>query len=104
MSLSSFYKDMECWIDGPSKEHPCFTDQHGLCENLELWLSRQYEMDWEDVVNIRRELKDHFISRGLDSNYPFNGGDRLSYKDDFLNGTMYQNPKRLEWIRKWASS
>ena len=106
--LAAFYQEMQKVVDGgtsPTGLYGVFCAHEGLCKNLERYIDA-VSCGTARGKEIKAEMQDQFFEAGLDSKYPFNSGwdwDKsepdLSYESEAKSITMYQNPKRLKWIR-----
>lgn len=91
--LSNFCKVMLDIIKAPEEDHPeWFSERCGLCYN-----SKFYDIEYNTKVN-----KDLIIIFDGDD-YPFNGESADKYNADYLNSTMYKNPKRLAFLKEYAN-
>lgn len=86
--LDYFYESIWDAIAKP-KKHKWFDDSVGLCANF---ISFQQHLNIKDpsMESIRQQFKD----AGFDSAYPFNNN-----TSEYSNEVVYQNIKRLEWIK-----
>jgi hypothetical protein len=76
-----------------------FTPSIGLCNNLVRY-AWHYEFTGEVSVELDKTLR-HILFNGRA--YPFDDIDGREYERDARAGTLYQNPKRLEFIYKHSS-
>lgn len=97
--LKAFYQTMLAWLANDMPETAYFDRHAGLCHNLVMFL-RARNTKWEDLCSITEEQRAQFRQAGLDQVYPFNY-DGNDYTDD--RHTMYENPKRLAWIKEHAA-
>ena len=91
--LRNFYQELLKWIDMGCPGDLPFNKSLGLCSNI---LKFDEELFEEQKILLQIEC-------GF-SGFPFNqtvAGD-CGYLQDYFNGTMYTNPKRLAFIRKYA--
>lgn len=91
--METFYKDLLAWIRGGQKPHAVFNKRHTLCRT-----AAHYAGDEE-----ANHLADAFAQAGLSRGRPFNE-DFASWNLECLKGTVYQNPRRLHWIKYHAMS
>lgn len=90
--MKTFYKDLLAWIREGQKPHAVFYKHGTLCGALS-----RYAGDEEP------NLADAFEEAGLNRGTPFNE-DFASWNLECRNGTVYQNPRRLHWIKYHAMS
>lgn len=100
--LRHFYVDMQNWIEQgkPSRGQFDFAKEVGLCYNLRQWVRKLRIVRYELLA--LQELTQSFREAGLDTVYPFNRGPG-AYDDDEIFGNHYNNPARLNWIKKHSS-
>lgn len=100
--LKAFYKAMQAWIDdgAPSCNKIGFFKEYGLCTNLEIYID---STNGHDYSQCRRVLSGQMILQFeeafLNSKHPFNES-IMDYSDEGNNQTIFQNPKRLAWIKQ----
>lgn len=90
--FDQFIRDLSKWLDdGKPISNPYdFTNSIGICFSYENWcIFRQIEC--VHIVHI-------FVSK-CDTFYPFNQGVN-DYHREIETGTIYKNPKRLDFIRE----
>lgn len=90
--METFYKDLLAWIRDGQKPHAAFYKHGTLCGALS-----RYAGDEEP------NLADAFEEAGLNRGTPFNE-DFASWNLECRNGTVYENPRRLHWIKYHAMS
>lgn len=100
-SLTTFYRDLQAWINEgcPVENDHHFRKDRGLCANLDKWCMFDYEMSHEHSLALDKELEEQFIEAGLNAYYPFNKANRIFFKEECDNWTMFENPERLAWIK-----
>jgi len=108
--LTQFYKDMQAWVDAGCPAGRLSTS-YGLCNNLRVyvWVNRHdltsKEVD-DRILQLAGEMQKQFVTEGLDPVYPFNV-DFADFADSYvesISGTKYTNPKRLDWIKRHATT
>lgn len=73
----------------------------GLCSNYGLFMVHVVKLGEYALYAELRKLYRHFAAEYGDSQYPFNkSGDE--YDEESRLNTLYENPKRLEFLRKWS--
>lgn len=92
--METFYKDLLAWIKDGQKPHAVFSKYWALCHTVS-----RYAGDDEEA----NRLADAFAEAGLNRGTPFNE-DFASWNLECLCGTLYQNPRRLHWIKYHAMS
>lgn len=102
--LTNFYRDLQAWIDAgcPEPNPHFFRKRRGLCANLDAWCEKQHDLSYEQWRVLDLELTSSFQEAGLDICYPFNEGSRMQFREEAYDLAMYENPKRLEWVRNHA--
>ena len=104
--LADFYQEMQQAIYGgvsPTRFRDVFLAYEGLCENLNRYID-SISCGTARGKEVKAEMVDQFIKAGLDDEYPFNSDwdkseSDLSYDSEAKSSTVYENPKRLKWIR-----
>ncbi len=105
--LTQFYKEMQAWVDAGFPTGSLSTS-YGLCTNLRVyvWANRRdltpREVD-DRILQLLGEMQDQFRAAGLDPVYPFN----VDFADsdvESISSTKYTNPKRLDWIKRHATT
>ena len=101
--LLAFY---QAWLTGHDL-HYFRGDNTGLCANLEEWVRKNHYQDdfnqeQKEVFcqlcnNLIREMKQQFITAGLDPLYPFNTT-YVDYVEETAKGFCHVNPFRVEWV------
>lgn len=103
--MQQFYKSMQEWIDAGtpqySEKHHFFNVDVGLCSNLTAFLISIPAIDDDAVEFYAEQLENQLKLAGLALLFPFN--QQTCYHTEKANGTIYQNPERLEWIRKHST-
>lgn len=94
--LALFYREVQNWISQGFPEHPIFSPDYAVCLNLSIWSDHS-----EDLTH---ELKRQFKKEGLNSVYPFNNGNNSEFLEELMAEKLWQNPKRLEWVRNHAKA
>lgn len=89
--LKQFFVAIQQWIDSGCPIYDTFVRSVGLCNNFEKFGQGQMT-----------ELKDLLELEFGDGGYPF-GGPTIYCKEQAYY-KMYQNPERLAFIRKYATS
>ncbi len=86
-------RDLLAWVDKGCPDHESFRKSGALCISVNLWLQRRgcsAQSDW---------LESLFEAEGLAKDFPFNGGSASNFRKEVTDHTLYQNPKRLAWLR-----
>ncbi len=97
--LTDFYKEIQQWLDTGESNHPS-KKHYGLCTNLLVYSNRQ---DDEYTKNISA-MRQQFNEANLRVDYPFNSAmDDAIYENELRSGKLYENKKRLDWIKKHAT-
>ena len=104
--LTQFYNEMQAWVDAGCPAGSISTS-YGLCTNLRVyvWATRGItpkEVD-DRILQLLEELQKQFVAEGLDLTYPFNEG-FVDFDIETNSCTKYQNPKRLDWIKRHATT
>lgn len=95
--LNQFYVELQAWIDGGCGEHPIFRLDYPICDNLSDWEAR--EDDRYGVWKVlRQQLRDAFQT----AYNPFDQDGDIG--EACAEGTLYQNPARLAWIKAHADA
>ena len=98
--LKLFYLDIQSWIESGCPDSKVFSKHYGLCTNMGVWL---WDLGMKDSIDYYKDLLgDSFESAGLHYYVPFNNGNDWDYNKEYNEHTLYENPHRLEWIRKHA--
>lgn len=101
-NLTRFYKEFEAWLNDNCPLNECFSNDVGLCWNLQRWSQKELG----DTYYIYEEMKDQFQNAGLCHIYPFNPkntGEELSYWDETAMKMCHLNTKRRQWIKNHAN-
>lgn len=94
--METFYKDLLAWIKDGQKPHAVFSKHQALCHTV-------FRYAGYDAAH---RLMEDFEQTGLKvaiQGIPFNTNP-ASYDIECLKGTLYQNPRRLHWIKYHAMS
>lgn len=93
--LKKFYQEIAAWVDNGCPQHvPVFLKNRSLCTTLAQWSGYDSK--------IRREQTELFKKSGLNETLPFDKNFE-KYNIDLRDGRFYENPKRLDFIRKYAA-
>ena len=95
--METFYKEMQAWIRDGQKPHAVFNRHCALCDTLSSYVGGE---EAEQKLDF---LVENFLQAGLHELNPFNTN-HASYAIECHNGTVYQNPRRLHWIKYHAMS
>lgn len=97
--LTDFYKEIQQWLDTGESNHP-FKKHYGLCTNLAAYCREKSDNYSRHI----QDMKQQFATANLDKVYPFNSedGDR-PYEVEMRLRKLYENEKRLDWIKKHAT-
>lgn len=100
MALKEFYQDIQDWVDQgcPTYNYYAFSTGVGLCTNLLGW---SYKKELNSGL-LQKQLEAEFIQAKLPPNYPFNWGDGDDYTKEVIYRSMYNNSRRLQWIKEHA--
>lgn len=97
--LTDFYIQMALYLETGINPHG-FSIGYGLCTNLELYC-RSTKSSISDFTS---ELLTQFTKNELAEVYPFNSSPyQLTYAAESYLGKLYENEKRLDWIKKHAT-
>lgn len=99
--LRQFYIEIYTWVVDGCPGHPVFKKQAGLCSTLEMWCYYQGCQEYTGT-EVRMLLQRQFIRAGLSKSYPFNAPDTRIYYDELDKGTLYENPRRIQWLHDHA--
>ena len=96
--LKSLYRLMQAWIDSDFTleltEIPNRDKAYGLCWHLGSYVGH--------ASPAHLEMKEQFITAGLDEYHPFNNGNSLKHDAETGRNHRYTNPLRLAWIKEHA--
>jgi len=95
--METFYNDLLAWIRDGQKPHPVFNRHRAVCQTVSRYA------DEEEANRLANRLADAFEQAGLNRGTPFNE-DIAAYSLECQNGTLYQNPRSLHWIKYHAMS
>lgn len=111
LQLKLFYLNLQAWIDERFPPHSVFDCNRPLCPALLKWAVYR-ELDCFASSNLNDELFNQFVEayqlkKVSGTLFPFNSlRPGLSAMDDYLLecdlGRVYDNPKRLAWIKEHA--
>lgn len=87
--IIQFYREIDQWIKAGCLRNVVFQKSIGLCDSVTWWTG-----DDDLLESMTDELVEQFKAAGLDVRYPF-GDDYIERSEE---RTMYQCPKRLQWI------
>ena len=93
LDMVKFYRHMLQYIGT--------TATGGLCYHLRVFAT-EYGLNVRERAKLVQRLEEDFKRAGLDENYPFDDGDGVAFTIDNLRGELYQNERRIEWIRQHA--
>lgn len=96
--LKEYLRSVQAWIEQGCPESGVYSHGFGLCRNTFRFMPNSYE----ETDKLRMELEDAFIADGLDPEYPFNSA--ASYETECFLQSVWENPKRLEWVKKHAET
>lgn len=93
--LKQFFLGIHEWVEQGCPEHEIFSKHRGLCSNLTHLCSSQ----GFDSFELKGELD--FLLRTVSSKpmVPFNNSSN-PYCSEIWDGTIYQNPHRLAFIKQ----
>ena len=75
----------------------------GLCGNLAYYAEKKWRLDHSMHAKIYIEMINQFRDNNLNAYYPFNQPSIKDFEREFEEqGTMYNNQKRLVWIKSHA--
>jgi len=95
LDMVKFYKHMLQYIGT--------TESGGLCHHLRIFAA-DYGLNVRERAMLVQQLVEDFKRAGMDETYPFEDGDGVAFSIDNLRGELYQNERRIEWIRKHAKA
>ena len=99
--LKAFFKLLQKWIDEGCIRNDVFYIDQGICMSLYLYMTRLLAGDLSEQD--MREVEDYVHCKLFkENNTPFNT-ESNRYWAERLNKTMYKNPARLAFIKKWAT-
>ena len=110
--LTQFYKEMQAWVDAGLPKVSFFSKSFGLCTNLRCFCWKQFEPSispdkHQECADKHQEcaeaLRKQFLDEHLDTDYPFNVS-ASEFVCETEQDTKYTNPKRLEWIKRHATT
>lgn len=85
--LKQFFIDLQAWVDAGFPEHSIFETDAGICLNLE-----NYDIylvyDLEEIFDFK--------------DYPFNDNKRVSFDNECDTDTLWQNSKRLAFVKEMS--
>lgn len=101
-TLKSFYQDILKAVEEETK--PDWFDPYcGLCTNLNCWYNAKSPYPHLNYLAVDREMVSSFTNAGLDKHTPFNDVLRgLSYTQEQNLGILWENERRLQWVREHA--
>ena len=85
------------WVDAGAAANDPFERGYGLCSNLHKWALQNCTGPYSQVKALVAELKETFVSDGLDDSYPFCS--EWQYGEEVDTDTMHLNPARIQWVR-----
>lgn len=97
--LKEYLQSVQVWIEQGCPRNAPYIVTCGLCRNTYNF----FPGDWEAIEKLQRELEDAFCADGLDPDYPFNSSGE-DYDNDCFTLSMWENPKRLAWVKKHAET
>lgn len=99
--LSCFYQSIYQWIEEGCPQHPAFTTDRAICINLWRWAKICAGLSRDRATTLDEELTRQFKVAGLDPTIPFNMHS-ATYAEERDTRTLYENPRRLKWIKNHA--
>lgn len=98
--LIEFYSAYLDWVEEgqPFENKHGFLKTDGLCWLLKYYMWSAYPN--QSTYEVSDFQKYEFSNAGLDSCFPFDDDDHFFYKEQ-REGTLHENPRRLEWVRKY---
>lgn len=99
--MTNFCRDYVNWFNNGSPSHEIFGTGNGLCRMWMDYLRNDDSVNDNSIINKYSELKEIFLSEGLDCLYPFNNS-REDFMDEMLSNKSHLNQKRLTWITDHA--
>jgi len=99
--LAAFYSDINLWIMYGCQPSMVFKKKHGLCKALMMWLDFYYpHRTLEFRTKVYDEMQAQFQLETGNRYYPFNQEKKWTqYFEEHGKETMYDNPKRIAWIK-----
>lgn len=88
-----------------SKRDAWFRHDEGLCLNIKEWCVYN-GFSYKEYRRLKDRMLDQFTSHGLSRIVPFNHPDlpvRYPYINECNMNRCYENPYRLEWIRRYSA-
>ena len=95
--LKQFFKDIDQWVEAGFPEHESFSTDYGICKNLLDYL-RDCPVCSSTQIKLITDVLDILMGN---SSLPFNI-DYFDYKWEQHTNTLYTNPKRLAFIKKYS--
>ncbi len=88
-------QDLQTWVEGGCPDHVIFSRHNAICHTTKRWFNHHSYQDWLVLYY----FKDLFDAEGFNIEAPFNNGSLKQFRAELDKGTVYQNPKRLAWLR-----
>lgn len=101
--LQQFFNEMERTVISKTDAPMWFESTLGLCSNLRDFLY-SYNLRLDQFDEVRNEFKDLLKKEFNATVAPFNGPDEPSYFKEIETDTLYENKKRLAFIRKYSTN
>lgn len=100
-----FLQDLQNWIDQGCHENPIFSKYTGICGTHHKWSQVHLPSAWDERDEQRGYLRDLWRDpyRSNSEDFPFNEG-LVDHDIELYNGSIYKNPRRLEFIKKFSNS
>lgn len=103
--MKNYLTDYLAWATSGVDDELGFSTLWALCGNIEPWaLFRKNELNQQldiGILDLYTELRQIFLSQGMDDGFPFGG--TMRYGADRDSRTHHLNPRRIEWVRKQLS-
>ena len=88
------------WVEGGCPDHELFSRHNAICHTTRFWFRHHRYPYWSvRYWPVLVYFKDLFDAEGLNREVPFNNGSLKQFRAELDKGTVYQNPKRLAWLR-----
>lgn len=101
--LQQFFNEMERAVISKTDAPRWFEPTIGLCSNLK-WFLLSHNITLNHVNEIRNEFKNLLEKEFKQTVIPFNEPWLKSYITEIETNTVYQNKKRLAFIRKYSTN
>lgn len=103
-NIIRFLRELQDWIDRGMPKSPIFLKFEGICGSHRVWCDTYLELTEDEVKQQRNYLESLWKDPSRDNSnlFPFNANGK-DYDMELNEDIVYQNPKRLKFVKKYSN-